>query len=428
MLPLLAQHGIRWIATDEEILSASTQGFISRDARGHVRNPDRMYRPYKVAEAGHELSIVFRDHALSDMIGFHYQRSEPAAAADDFVSRLRGIGQAVDGAGPALVSVILDGENCWEHYPDGGVAFLRALYQRCAAGQGHPPVRSAHYLEEHPPRDTLAASVRRQLDQPQLRHLDRPRGGQHRLGCPAPDARASREADCGCRTADCGQRGHSPQSAIRNPRSQAWEEIYIAEGSDWFWWYRRRPFERQDALFDYLFRKHLQNVYLLLGDTPPPDLARPISRRVQRAMLHAAAGFPGCQDRWPADVLRVDQRRPLYLPERTRYDGHGHTRAARRTSTSASTYGLLLVRIDFEARPEAPGRLRRFALEFASPADESAAGEPTGGAGHGADRRPGRTGHNGTVATRQHQASRQRHSRSASTRLRSWRCRSSAWT
>src|SRR5579884_3254775 len=68
MLPLLAQHGIRWIATDEEILSASTQGFVSRDNKGHVRNPERMYCPYKVAEAGHELGIVFRDHALSDLI------------------------------------------------------------------------------------------------------------------------------------------------------------------------------------------------------------------------------------------------------------------------------------------------------------------------------------------------------------------------
>jgi len=131
MLPLLAQNGIRWIATDEEILSASTQGFVSRDARGHVRNPDHMYRPYKVAEGGHELGIVFRDHALSDMIGFHYQRSEPEAAASDFLNKLHGIDQAVNGKGPALVSVILDGENCWEHYPGGGVAFLRAVYERC---------------------------------------------------------------------------------------------------------------------------------------------------------------------------------------------------------------------------------------------------------------------------------------------------------
>src|SRR5207253_8815260 len=110
MLPLLAQHGIRWLAADEEILSASTHGFVSRDNRGHVRNPDQMYRPYKVAEGGHELAIVFRDHALSDMIGFHYQRSDPITAADDFIQHLRSIGQAVTGTQPALVSIILDGE------------------------------------------------------------------------------------------------------------------------------------------------------------------------------------------------------------------------------------------------------------------------------------------------------------------------------
>src|SRR5262249_46836185 len=129
MLPLLAEHGIRWIATDEEVLGASTHGLVSRDARGHVRNPERLYRPYRVAEGGRELGIVFRDHALSDMIGFHYHRSEPTAAAEDFVAKLRAIGRAVPGR--ALVSVILDGENCWEHYPGGGVPFLRALYERC---------------------------------------------------------------------------------------------------------------------------------------------------------------------------------------------------------------------------------------------------------------------------------------------------------
>src|SRR5206468_8953828 len=73
MLPLLARHGVRWIATDEEVLGESTHGFVGRDAHGHVRNPDRMYRPYKVREADSELSVVFRDHALSDRIGFRYQ-------------------------------------------------------------------------------------------------------------------------------------------------------------------------------------------------------------------------------------------------------------------------------------------------------------------------------------------------------------------
>ena len=155
MIPLLAQNGIKWIATDEEILSASTHGIVCRDTKGNVRNPDQMYRPYKVAEGGHELGIVFRDHALSDMIGFHYQRSDAIAAADDFVQNLRNISHAVDGNSPALVNVILDGENCWEHYPGGGVSFLRALYEKCTRTQGVRPVQIGEFIEKYPPRDTL---------------------------------------------------------------------------------------------------------------------------------------------------------------------------------------------------------------------------------------------------------------------------------
>jgi alpha-amylase/alpha-mannosidase (GH57 family) len=283
MLPLLGRHGIRWIATDEGVLSMSTQGFIGRDQHGHVRNPGHLYRPYKVREGDSELSIVFRDHALSDRIGFHYQRSDPVAAAEDFLRNLHNIRTAV-GTQPALVSVILDGENCWEHYPGGGVGFLRALYQRCTRTAGVQPVSIGAYLQERPPRDALphlfagswinhnfAIWIGHEEDNAGWDAIQRAR--EHLLG---------QIADCGLRIAD--SRG---QSAIHNPQSaieKAWEEIYIAEGSDWFWWYGDDHSSAQDALFDYLFRKHLQNVYLLLGDQPPPELARPISRRGQRVI------------------------------------------------------------------------------------------------------------------------------------------------
>ena len=81
MIPLLAEHGIEWIATDEEILGCSTHGKVGRDSRGHVRHPELLYRPWKVREAGHELAIVFRDHSMSDQVGFHYQRSPGPVAA-----------------------------------------------------------------------------------------------------------------------------------------------------------------------------------------------------------------------------------------------------------------------------------------------------------------------------------------------------------
>jgi alpha-amylase/alpha-mannosidase (GH57 family) len=271
MLPLLAEHGIRWIATDEEILGASTQGFISRDSRGHVRNPDQMYRPYKVAEAGHELGIVFRDHALSDMIGFHYQRSDPVAAADDFLHHLGNIGRAVDSSQPALVSVILDGENCWEHYPGGGVAFLRALYERCTAARDVRPVQIGEFLEKYPPRDTLP----KLFPGSWINHNFAIWIGHEEDNSAWDLLHQARE-----HLRQRAQQEHVQAERVR----QAWEELYIAEGSDWFWWFGDEHSSAQDSVFDYLFRKHLMNVYRLLGDASPPDLSRPITRRGQRAL------------------------------------------------------------------------------------------------------------------------------------------------
>lgn len=271
MIPLLAQHGIRWIATDEGILSQSTQGFVSRDPHGHARNPELLYRPYKVREGDSELSIVFRDHALSDMIGFHYQRSAGADAADDLLRHLHNIGEAVHLGQPPLVPIILDGENCWEHYPEGGVPFLRSLYEKCVMSADVKPVKVGDYLENNPPRDALprlfagswinhnfAIWVGHEEDNTAWDALHRAR--EHLR------ARAQQE--------------HVPQDRVQ----RAWEEIYIAEGSDWYWWFGDDHSSAQDALFDYLFRKHLQNVYMILGDRPPAELARPISRRGQKAI------------------------------------------------------------------------------------------------------------------------------------------------
>jgi alpha-amylase/alpha-mannosidase (GH57 family) len=284
MLPLLAKNGIRWIATDEEILGASTQGFISRDAKGHIRNPDHMYRPYKIAQDGAELGIVFRDHALSDLIGFHYQRGDPVASADDFIAKLEGIRSAVTRDGPGLVSIILDGENCWEHYPGGGVAFLRALYERCVRDRHVRPVQIGEFLDKHPPRDTLPNLFAGSW----INHNFAIWIG-HEEDNTAWDAIHAAREYLVRKIADSQK-----DSAIRNPQSaidRAWEELYIAEGSDWFWWYGDDHSSAQDALFDYLFRKHLQNVYLLLGDVPPPELARPISKKSQRPIYTLPRSF-----------------------------------------------------------------------------------------------------------------------------------------
>lgn len=274
MIPLLKEYGIQWIATDEEILSASTHGFVHRDNKGNVHNPDRMYRPYRVKEGQAELNILFRDHYLSDLIGFHYQRSDPRQAADHFIQCLQGIGGSVHTSEPALVPVILDGENCWEHYPGGGVEFLRHLYQKCTQTPGIRPLGISDYLKRYPPHDTLP----RLFAGSWISHNFSIWIG-HSEDNTAWDALHRTREYLLKKAGEFAGRSSAKEAAVLE---QAWEEIYIAEGSDWFWWFGDDHSSAQDGVFDYLFRKHLQNVYLLLGDQPPAELGRAINRKAHR--------------------------------------------------------------------------------------------------------------------------------------------------
>jgi len=278
MIPLLAEHGIRWIGTDEEILSQSTQGFISRDDHGHVRNPEMLYRPYRVKEGERELSIVFRDHALSDMVGFHYQRSAGEDGAEDFLRQLHNIRQAIKPEQTPLVNIILDGENCWEHYPEGGVPFLRGLYRRCTTTPGIRPVKLGAYLEKSPPRDTLP-------------HLFAGSWIHHNFAIWIGHEEDNTAWDAIQRTREHLRSRVAQGRVSADKLHRAWEEMFIAEGSDWFWWYGDDHVSAQNDVFDHLFRKHLQNVYLILGDTPPPDLGRAISHAGHRPLFTQPRAF-----------------------------------------------------------------------------------------------------------------------------------------
>jgi len=125
VLSIIAECGLAWVATDEEVLAKSLD-----DGLGH--NQERLYRPWRFATAHGDLRIFFRDHRLSDLIGFTYSQWEPGRAVLDFCSRLRQIRHQV-GAEGRVIPVILDGENAWEFYPDNAYDFLSGLYASVAA-------------------------------------------------------------------------------------------------------------------------------------------------------------------------------------------------------------------------------------------------------------------------------------------------------
>ncbi len=294
IIPAIADAGIQWIATDEEVLSCSTDGWVSRDGGGYLRNPEMLYRPWRVEHQGRHLQIVFRDHAMSDQIGFHYQRFQADHAVDDFIHKVESIGNATGGnAGhrPTLLSIILDGENCWEYYPNGGVDFLRKLYRRIADHQKITPVRICDYLQKYPASDKLG-------------HLFSGSWIQHNFGIWIGHPECNRAWDALYETRRDLLRLQKEKKLTPEQIKQAWEELYIAEGSDWFWWFGDDHSSAQDVLFDRLFRKHLQNVYTLLGEQPPAELARPISQGHRHGRLHSE----------PTGLLRVkvDGRRTYF--------------------------------------------------------------------------------------------------------------------
>jgi len=66
-------------------------------------------------------------------------------------------------------------------------------------------------------------------------------------------------------------------------RLLAQQELWVAEGSDWCWWYGPEHSTANDEEFDLLYRKHLSNIYRLLGGSPTDELAVPIKRPLVRA-------------------------------------------------------------------------------------------------------------------------------------------------
>jgi len=293
IIPLIASAGIEWIATDEEILAHSTNGWISRDAQGHLRHPEMLYRPWRLEEQGHQLQIVFRDHGLSDLIGFHYQRSHPQRAAADLIGRVEAIGRAVDskmGGRPAIVPIILDGENCWEYYPDGGVEFLRTLYRSSVQHNLIRPVRMQDHLREYPATDRIG-------------QLFAGSWISHNFAIWIGHPEDNTAWDLLHQTRQFLLQAKQSGTVKEADLARAWEELYIAEGSDWFWWFGDDHSSEQDALFDQLFRKHLQNVYTILGVPSPSNLNRPISRFERRTVHTHPKGFL---------AIKVDGRRTYF--------------------------------------------------------------------------------------------------------------------
>jgi alpha-amylase/alpha-mannosidase (GH57 family) len=257
--------GVQWMATDEGVLGRSSGLFFARDGNGRLPEhlAEKLYTIHRYENGSAAMNLVFRDHTISDLIGFVYSGMHPADAARHLIGNIREAAKPVLARGrDAVVSIILDGENAWEYYPKSGREFLRRFYDGLEREPGVEAVTVSEAIARHKDFGRMTSLVPGSWINANFNVW---------IGAPE-DNRAWDYL--------YHAREFYAQNAARATEAQrqlAFDEILIAEGSDWNWWYGPEHHSANDRDFDELYRKHLSNLYQALGAVPPDYLAQPIT-------------------------------------------------------------------------------------------------------------------------------------------------------
>jgi len=257
-LRIASNEGIKWIGTDEDILSISI-GKQLRDSSRNVIEPGILYKPYIFEN----VSVIFRDHNLSDLIGFVYPKWDSKKAAEDFISKLIHVWTIMPKDKPQLLSIILDGENAWEYYKNDGHDFLKYLYEGLSKEKRLKTVTVSEYINEHDKGEPL-----NRLHAGSWINANYGVWIGHEEDNIAWDYLTETRNDL-----DIFQK-MNPEKNL----AEAWKAIYIAEGSDWNWWYGDEHSTETQKDFDELFRMNLMKVYKEIGIDAPQHLFIPVLR------------------------------------------------------------------------------------------------------------------------------------------------------
>lgn len=259
-LELIAQCGINWVVLDEALLCKSAGVGIYRDHHGNLNNAEVLCQPYKLNVGDEEISILFREVVSSNEIGFSYGHRHPEEAATALYMRLKHIQQKLfHWEREGVVAIALDGENCWETYEEDGNIFLREAYERISKDSTLNVCTVSDYLERNPPTAVLNNI-----------HSGSWINADYHIWI--GDPHKNRAWDLLGDTRNFLVEQLKKKKYPPDVQKLAWEEIYTAEGSDWFWWFGEPNNSAHDDIFDEQFRLRLQNVYKLLGESYPEIL------------------------------------------------------------------------------------------------------------------------------------------------------------
>lgn len=278
-MELIADEGIKWVVSDEGVLATSINKDFPRNFYGNLESPKELCQPYNYKCENKNVSMIFRNVVYSDLIGFHLGKLDPEKGAWELYDRILDIQQKlVNSTDNHLVTIALDGENCWEYYLKDGIPFLKRLYKLLSEDNRINVTTVSDYLNENPPTKTIqklhsGSWINRDF------HIW--------IGDPAKNTGWSYLNKAREDLVRFSKDNDFSEDLI----NKAWEELYIAEGSDWFWWYGDPNISAQDDLFDEQFRLHLQNIYRLLKQPIPAHLFVPVEVFLGRSLKYPSSEF-----------------------------------------------------------------------------------------------------------------------------------------
>lgn len=280
-LHLLKKLGIKWTISDEGVLERTLGKEFIRDFRGYLEDPYEICHSYRYKPKNVEgfendgyISLLFRDAVLPNLIAFEYPHHDSVKAANDLYDRIKTKQKKLENSPDKMhiLTIAMDGENCWESYPQDGQLFLETLYSLVENDETLETVRVSDYINEVDKLSWVGTSF----------ELDKLTAGSW----------INRDflLWIGEHTKNLAwsyvdkARIDLQEFVNKNPEHPdllyAWEELWVAQSSDWYWWYGEPNDSGQDDIFDHLFREHLKNIYKIIDKPIPGYLEHPLAEFV----------------------------------------------------------------------------------------------------------------------------------------------------
>lgn len=284
-LQLFMEMGLKWTISDEGVLEQTLKKEFVRDFRGYLEDPYELCHSYRYNHDGKQIGLLFRDAVLPNLIGFEYPHHDPVKAANDLYDRIKTKQKKLAGSPDKmhLLTIAMDGENCWENYQNDGHEFLDTLYKLIQDDEDLETVRVSDYIDAVNQLDWTGTPF-------ELDHV-RPGSWINRdfllwIGEPTKNL-----AWLYMDKARCDLKEYEAQHPDDPRLPLAWEELYISQSSDWYWWYGEPNDSGQDDIFDHLFREHLRNIYKLIKQPVPEYLETPLAEFLEARSRYPKAAF-----------------------------------------------------------------------------------------------------------------------------------------